>query len=89
MMIKKNNILDPKYLELNSFSRRHIGVPKDVSIEMLKEMGFASMDSFIQSIVPKNIFNDEGLNIDDEASEEEALRSVSYTHLTLPTMVQV
>ena len=74
MMIKKNDILDPKYLELNSFSRRHIGVPKDVSIEMLKEMGFASMDSFIQSIVPKNIFNDEGLNIDDEASEEEALR---------------
>ena len=43
MMIKKNNILDPKYLELNSFSRRHIGVPKDVSIEMLKEMGFASV----------------------------------------------
>ena len=59
---------------LNSFSRRHIGIDQKVSAEMLKDIGFSSMDDFIQSIVPKNIYSPESLNLSSELSEEEALR---------------
>ena len=41
---------------------------------MLKDIGFSSMDDFIQSIVPKNIYSPESLNLSSELSEEEALR---------------
>ncbi len=73
-MPKKENALKTMNSDLNSFSRRHIGVDKETSIEMLKDIGFASMDDFIQSIVPENIYSAESLNINDELSEAEALR---------------
>ena len=73
-MPKKDNALKTMNSDLNSFSRRHIGVDKETSIEMLKDIGFASMDDFIQSIVPENIYSAESLNINDELSEAEALR---------------
>ena len=73
-MPKKENALKTMNSDLNSFSRRHIGLDKETSIEMLKDIGFASMDDFIQSIVPENIYSAESLNINDELSEAEALR---------------
>lgn len=41
---------------------------------MLEDIGFSSMDDFIQSIVPKNIYSPESLNLSSELSEEEAIR---------------
>ena len=73
-MPKKENALKTMNSNLNSFSRRHIGLDKETSIEMLKDLGFSSMDDFIQSIVPENIYSAESLNINAELSEAEALR---------------
>ena len=73
-MSKKEKALKTMNSNLNSFSRRHIGIDQKVSAEMLKDIGFSSMDDFIQSIVPKNIYSPESLNLSSEISEEEALR---------------
>ena len=73
-MSKKEKAIETMNSNLNSFSRRHIGIDKKVSAEMLKDIGFSSMDDFIQSIVPKNMYSPESLNLSSELSEEEALR---------------
>ena len=73
-MSKKERAIETMNSNLNSFSRRHIGIDQKVSAEMLKDIGFSSMDDFIQSIVPKNIYSPESLNLSSELSEEEALR---------------
>ena len=51
-MSKKEKSLKTMNSNLNSFSRRHIGIDQKVSAEMLEDIGFSSMDDFIQSIVP-------------------------------------
>ena len=73
-MSKKEKSLKTMNSNLNSFSRRHIGIDQKVSAEMLEDIGFSSMDDFIQSIVPKNIYSPESLNLSSELSEEEAIR---------------
>ena len=75
-MSKKENTLKTISSNLNSFSRRHIGIDQKVSAEMLKDIGFSKMDDFIQSIVPKNIYSPESLSVSSELSEEEALRHI-------------
>ena len=75
-MSKKENTFKTISSNLNSFSRRHIGIDQKVSAEMLKDIGFSSMDDFIQSIVPKNIYSPESLSVSSELSEEEALRYI-------------
>ena len=75
-MSKKENTLKTISSNLNSFSRRHIGIDQKVSAEMLKDIGFSKMDDFIQSIVPKNIYSPESLSVSSELSEEEALRYI-------------
>jgi len=73
-MSKKEKAIETMNSNLNSFTRRHIGIDQKVSAEMLKDIGFSSMDDFIQSIVPKNIYSPESLNLSSELSEEEAIR---------------
>ena len=75
-MSKKENTLKTISSNLNSFSRRHIGIDQKVSAEMLKDIGFLKMDDFIQSIVPENIYSPESLSVSSELSEEEALRYI-------------
>ena len=75
-MSKKENTFKTISSNLNSFSRRHIGINQKVSAEMLKDIGFLKMDDFIQSIVPKNIYSPESLSVSSELSEEEALRYI-------------
>ena len=75
-MSKKENTLKTISSNLNSFSRRHIGIDQKVSAEMLNDIGFSKMDDFIQSIVPKNIYSPESLSVSSELSEEEALRYI-------------
>ena len=61
-------------MKLESFSRRHLGVSQKESKEMLKKIGFNSMNDFIQAIVPANIYDNAELDIGDETSEDEALK---------------
>ena len=75
-MSKKENTFKTISSNLNSFSRRHIGIDQKVSAEMLKDIGFLKMDDFIQSIDPENIYSPESLSVSSELSEEEALRYI-------------
>ena len=43
---------------------------------MLNDLGFNSMDNFIQSIVPESIYNNKDLEFDGGLSEEAALRHI-------------
>ena len=58
---------------LELFSRRHIGVNQDSVEEMLNELGFKDIDSFITSIIPKDIYLESNLSIGPEKTEQEAL----------------
>ena len=48
---------------LNFFSRRHVGQTEDDINYMLKTIGFSSMDSFIEEVIPKNILEKEKVSI--------------------------
>ena len=61
---------------LNLFSRRHIGQTEEDIDYMLKTVGFSSMDSFIQAVIPKNILQKEKVNIGKQRDEENVLREL-------------
>jgi len=63
-----------KNLEL--FSRRHIGTDENSINQMLKEVGFEDIDSFISSIVPEDIYLESNLTIGPEKTEQEALQEL-------------
>ena len=61
---------------LNLFSRRHIGQSEDDITYMLKTVGFSSMESFIDSVIPGNILDREKVNIGNEKDEENTLKEL-------------
>ena len=79
----------------SAFVERHIG-PNDAEIaQMLGVVGHDSLDAMTDAIVPSNIKSPAALALPDAITEEEALAkiraiaTVSYTHLTLPTICSV
>jgi glycine dehydrogenase len=58
---------------VDSFARRHIGPNDDEVREMLRELGFESLDALIDATVPKNIRLDRPLKLPEAKSETEAL----------------
>jgi glycine dehydrogenase len=60
-------------IDIDSFARRHIGPNDDETGEMLRELGFESLDALIDATVPKNIRLDRALRLPDGKSENEAL----------------
>ena len=61
---------------LNLFSRRHLG-PNEVDIEyMLKTIGFDSMESFIESVIPDSVLDRERVDIGKERDEESTLKEL-------------
>ena len=61
---------------LNLFSRRHIGQSEDDITYMLKTVGFSSMESFIDSVIPGNILDREKVDIGNEKDEENTLKEL-------------
>ena len=57
---------------LELFSRRHIGINQESVDEMLNEVGFKDIDSFITSIIPEDIYLESDLSIGPEKTEQEA-----------------
>src|SRR5437764_2565420 len=55
------------------FSRRHIGLNDSETAEMLKAVGFDTLDALIDATVPKNIRLARELNLPAAKSEAEAL----------------
>ena len=75
-MSKKTDQTEALAKNYDSFARRHIGISEERSLKMLDDLGFNSMDNFIQSIVPESIYSNKDLKIDDGLSEEAALRHI-------------
>ena len=61
---------------LNLFSRRHIGQTKDDIDYMLKTIGFSSMDSFVEAVIPRNILEKDKVNIGQQKDEESVLKDL-------------
>ena len=61
---------------LNLFSRRHIGQTKDDIDYMLKTVGFSSMDSFVEAVIPRNILEKDKVNIGQQRDEESVLKDL-------------
>jgi len=57
----------------DTFARRHMGPRERDSINMLKSIGFESMDELFKSTVPPQIMADKELDLDPALSESEAL----------------
>jgi glycine dehydrogenase len=57
----------------SEFARRHIGPNEAETAEMLRAVGFESLDALIDATVPKNIRFDRELNLPEAKSEAEAL----------------
>src|SRR5436853_2825703 len=60
-------------IEIDDFSRRHIGPNENETAEMLREVGFENLDALIDATVPKNIRLDRDLNLPQAKSEHDAL----------------
>ncbi|HEV2966289.1 MAG TPA: aminomethyl-transferring glycine dehydrogenase [Chthoniobacterales bacterium] len=60
-------------IEFDSFARRHIGPNESETAEMLRAVGFESLDALIDATVPKNIRLGRELNLPEAKSEAEAL----------------
>jgi glycine dehydrogenase len=60
-------------IDVNSFSRRHIGPNGDEIAAMLSEVGFESLEALIDATVPKNIRLGDELDLPGPKSETEAL----------------
>ena len=68
MTDKENNFLD-----IDFFSRRHIGPNRSETASMLEMVGYDNLDDFITTVVPKDILFKSRLSIGPEKTEQEAL----------------
>ncbi len=59
-----------------NFVERHLGVDSKQISEMLKSIGFSSLESFIQAVVPKSIQSKKLLDLPKGLSEDEALKKL-------------
>src|SRR5437763_16419535 len=60
-------------IDIDDFSRRHIGPNQNETAEMLQAVGFENLDALIDATVPKNIRLDRKLNLPEAKSEANAL----------------
>src|SRR2546423_336917 len=60
-------------IDIDDFSRRHIGPNENETAEMLRAVGFENLGALIDATVPKNIRLDRELNLPEAKSEHDAL----------------
>ena len=60
----------------DSFSLRHIGLSQADIDNLLNQLGYENLEEFSKSVLPKNIFTEEKLDLNDAISEEEALKAL-------------
>eukprot|EP01114_Cavostelium_apophysatum_P003367 TRINITY_DN1319_c0_g3_i1.p1 TRINITY_DN1319_c0_g3~~TRINITY_DN1319_c0_g3_i1.p1 ORF type:complete len:1010 (-),score=304.66 TRINITY_DN1319_c0_g3_i1:65-3094(-) len=64
------------FAPLDTFVRRHIGPQEDETKEMLKSLGYDSLDAFTNANVPKNIQLNRALALGRERGEHELLQEL-------------
>ena len=69
-MSKNKNIL------LEKFSYRHIGANDQDQYYMLNELGYKSINSFINDVIPQNIKRKSEMSLEDPASEKDLLKKI-------------
>ena len=60
----------------DSFALRHIGLSQADIDNLLNQLGCENLEEFSKSVLPKNIFTEEKLDLSDAMSEEEALKAL-------------
>ena len=60
----------------DSFALRHIGLSQTDIKNLLDQLGYKNLEEFSKSVIPKNIFTDQKLGLNDAMSEEEALKEL-------------
>ena len=60
----------------NSFALRHIGLSQTDIDNLLNQLGYESLEEFSKFALPKKIFIEEKLGLNDAMSEEEALKAL-------------
>ena len=60
----------------DSFALRHIGLSQTDIESLLDQLGYKDLEEFSKSVLPKNIFTEEKLDLGDAMSEEEALKAL-------------
>ena len=60
-------------LQTDDFTRRHIGPSKTEQSEMLKELGYDSLDAFISTVVPAAILRPDAMQVGGPVTEAQAI----------------
>ena len=61
----------------NSFALRHIGLSQTDIDNLLNQLGYESLEEFSKSALPKNIFIEEKLGLNDALSEADIQTTVT------------
>ena len=61
----------------NSFALRHIGLSQTDIDNLLNQLGYESLEEFSKSALPKNIFIEEKLELNDALSEADIQTTVT------------
>ena len=60
----------------DSFALRHIGLTQKEIDYLLGQLGYKDLEEFSKSVLPKNIFTEQKLELGDAMSEEESLKAL-------------
>ena len=60
----------------DSFALRHIGLSQKEIDYLLDQLGYKDLEEFSKSVLPKNIFTEQKLELGDAMSEEESLKAL-------------
>ena len=58
---------------MSQFRKRHIGPNSSDTQQMLKTLGYSSLDQLTQSVVPNSIADNASLKLSEAVTEEQAL----------------
>ena len=65
-----------KKIPLEKFSYRHIGANDQDQYYMLNELGYKSINSFINDVIPQNIKRKSEMSLEDPVSEKDLLKKI-------------
>ena len=61
-------------IPLEKFSHRHIGTTDKDQYYMLNELGYKTINSFINDVIPQNIKRKSEMSLEDPVSEKDLLK---------------
>ena len=72
-----------------NFSKRHIGLNEEDKRNILKKLGYETMDKFINDVVPQNIKRSAPMKIEKELSEKQLLSKIKEYASLNKTMISM